>query len=242
MITFAGRRWYVRSSTSWTGPGLNVFSSSTNNVWVDSQGMLHLKITKVSGKWQCAEIFSADTVGYGEYTFQLASQADKIDKNAVFGMFTWDNNTFQSDGNSEIDIEFAKWGKSWLSPLLYSVQPTGSGSYTERNYTNSGFVLNQDNSTHFFKWAPTQVSFNSYYGHGTGTPAGSWSFYDSSQPRRKIEGSRTSDLIVIPKPGTTTRLHLNLWLNDSNGDGYGDAPSDGQAVEVVVKSVDYRPL
>ena len=43
-ISFAGRKWTVKTGTG--APGPNYWSDSSSSVWVDSSG-LHLKIRKV---------------------------------------------------------------------------------------------------------------------------------------------------------------------------------------------------
>jgi hypothetical protein len=211
-------------------------------VWVDVDGNLHLKVTHRDGKWWSAEIISEETFGYGEYKFLLSSKADQLDKNLVLGMFTWNNNSFQSDGNSEIDIEFAKWGFENHKSLQYAVQPTNWGTHDERDTKPESFLLTGNNSTHGFIWKSSGVDFKSYYGHTTGSLASSWNFANTMPARRKVEGGRTSDAVVIPKPGTQTHVHLNLWLNDTNQDGFGDAPSNGQEAEVVIKGFEYTAL
>ena len=72
-IGFSGYDWWVKASsgTNQLGPGPNYFSDNTNNVWTDAQGWLHLRITNRSNQWQCAEIVSARTFGYGSYRFEL---------------------------------------------------------------------------------------------------------------------------------------------------------------------------
>jgi hypothetical protein len=241
-IMWSGRKWTVRNSAQFTGPGLNVFSNRRGSVWVDDEGNLHLKVTYRDGKWWSAEILSQETFGYGDYTFYLSSRADQLDKNIVLGLFTWNNNSFQSDANSEVDIEFAKWGYESSKSLNYAVQPSNWGKYTERDVKATGYNATGNNTTHGFSWKPSGVDFYSYYGHTTSSLASSWNFSSTAQPRRKVEGGRTSDAVVVPKPGTQTRVHLNLWLNDTNNDGYGDAPSNGQEAEVVLKSFEYKAL
>ncbi len=243
-ISFSGYTWNVRNTAgAYSGPGLNTFTNSTNNVWVDGLGQLHLKITYTNGKWVAAEIESQQSFGYGDYIFYINGRPDNLDQNVVFGLFTWNNNSFQTDANSEIDIEFAKWGYAGAKSLQYAVQPTNGGVYAERNIKPSSFLLTGDYSTHGFTWAPTEVIHKSYYdfGYPTAWLASQWSFSSTSQPRQKIEGGRTSDAVVIPKPGTDTKVHMNLWLNDTNKDGYGDAPSNGQTVEVIVNKFEFKP-
>ena len=55
-ISFSGYDWWVKTSSGLVGPGPNYFSDSTNNVWLDAQGRLHLRITNRSNQWQCAEL------------------------------------------------------------------------------------------------------------------------------------------------------------------------------------------
>ena len=55
-ISFSGYDWWVKTSFGLVGPGPNYFSDSTNNVWLDAQGRLHLRITNRSNQWQCAEV------------------------------------------------------------------------------------------------------------------------------------------------------------------------------------------
>src|SRR5262245_55233039 len=88
-VTWGGRTWQVKSSQAQVGPGPNYFSASSENVWVDAQDRLHLKITSRNGQWRCAEVISSTTFGYGTYTFELASPVDALDKNVVLGLFTW---------------------------------------------------------------------------------------------------------------------------------------------------------
>ena len=60
-LSFSGYDWWVKTSAGLVGPGPNYFSDSTDNVWLDGQGQLHLRITNRSNQWQCAEIVSART-------------------------------------------------------------------------------------------------------------------------------------------------------------------------------------
>ena len=188
---FSGREWTVKDSggSRW-GPGPNLFSSSTNNVWVDAQGRLHLKITGSKRTWSCAEIVSKASLGHGSYRFYLDSTVDNLDRNAVLGLFTW-HDTDSSFANREIDIEFARWGNAndpatastWCSPT------TTRGTWSLHAAAAPRAV------DHLFDWRPDRVDFKSLHGHQT-TPAipgdliAQWTFADPARCRPRAASRR----------------------------------------------------
>src|SRR5438270_6126883 len=78
-VSFSGHLWKIKVSSSKVGPGPNFFSDSPQNVWVDTLGRLHLKITNVNRRWYCAEVVCLDSPGFGTYTWQLASPVGTLD-------------------------------------------------------------------------------------------------------------------------------------------------------------------
>jgi hypothetical protein len=115
-IQFSGYEWAVKAGVS-LGPGPNDFSSSSNNVWVDDQGRLHLKITQTDQKWSCAEVYMMQSLGYGNYTFQASSRVDLLDKNVIGSPF------IHRDDTHELDVEFSRWGNESGPNAQFVVQP-----------------------------------------------------------------------------------------------------------------------
>jgi hypothetical protein len=183
IINFSNLYWKVKSSSSPVGPGPNNFSDSYNNVWVDSSGRLHLKITRKRGVWYCAEVCSLNSFGYGTYKFYLDSSAATFDPNIVLGLFTWSDSP--DFNNREIDIEFSRWGDPLNTNSQYVVQPY----YLPGN--TFSFVSPEINSSlHMFEWKPDYVSFNSYAGGSTQQ----WTYTGA-----------------VPQPGDEN-VRMNLWL------------------------------
>jgi hypothetical protein len=211
-IVFAGRTWTVKNSAGapW-GPGPNVFSDSPDNVWVDAEGRLHLKIANVGGVWRCAEVISQASFGHGSYRFTIDTPLDALDPNVVLGLFTWSDQ--RAYNHREIDIELARWGNA-ANPFnaQYTVQPyTVSGN--QRAWTLSpGY----GQTTHQFRWTASRIDFAST---ALGNTLQQWSY-----TRRQ----------GIPKPGGEN-ARLNLWLFQ------GAAPLDGQPVEVIVSAFSHTP-
>ena len=142
-IKFSGYNWEVRNYDG--GPGPNKFSDTL--AWVDKKGYLHLKIAKIGGVYNCAEVYLDKPLGYGTYTFEVEKRMF-LDKRAVLGLFTYE------DDENEIDIEFSRWGFCLAPNFQFVVQPTIFGSY-KKYYSFSKI------SRSSFQWMPHAVSFKS---------------------------------------------------------------------------------
>lgn len=108
VIRFSGYEWRVKASISPVGPGPNYFSDASESVWIDRNGWLHLKAREEAGRWLAAEVVLADSLGFGEYVFEVDGAAADIDRNAVLGLFTWSDE--MAFAHREIDIEVSRWG------------------------------------------------------------------------------------------------------------------------------------
>ncbi|MCA1677257.1 MAG: hypothetical protein LC799_35460 [Actinobacteria bacterium] len=186
-ISFSGYSWAVKSSTEPVGPGPNVFSDAAENVWVDAAGQLHLRTTYRDGRWRSAEVILDRSLGYGQYTFNLASPVGNLDPNVVLGLFTWNDDPAYN--HREIDVEFARWGNaSEPTNAQYVVQPYNRAGNLKR------FVQPLTApSVHAFAWARKSVDFASTA--AAGQTIASWRYTGPDVPRSGGE-----------------RVHINLWL------------------------------
>jgi hypothetical protein len=237
-VRFSGWIWDVKSGSQIQGPGPNYFSDEPEDIFIDGQGYLHMRIAEHDGRWYSTEIVSRDTVGYGEYTWVISGNFEDIPNNTVLGLFTWNTESFMEEGNSEVDIELAKWADDDNQSLHFSVQPVNFGPYyPERTYmapTNDGDLIGV--STHMFSWTDSLITWRSWKGVGTGgEQIASWEFSDTNQARVKNENGLTSDSIVIPRPLNHTNVRINYWML------FGSPPADGQEHEVVIQSFNYVP-
>jgi hypothetical protein len=217
-LDFSDYGWWVKTSTGLAGPGPNYFSDSTNNVWIDTQGFLHLKITHSDNEWQCAEIVSDRSFGYGQYRFTVNSPVSVLGTNAVLGMFTWSDDAAYND--REIDIEQSRWDYAYGPTDVedYALSPYGSGQ--QLDFPLPGSVTN---SAHSFIWQATNVAFQSLNGSFASPPASS-----------NILESWSCAVGVPPAGGE--QVHINLWLEN------GSPPVDSQPVEVILPRFEFVPL
>lgn len=212
-ISFCGYTWVVRPSGK-GGPGPNYWDP--DNVSVDTNGYLHLKLTRRNDRWYCSEVYTRDRLGFGRYEFWLSGRIDKIDRNVVLGLFNYPTSDVGPDGTHEIDIEFAQWGNSSAPTGNYTVWPTTTS--VRRESKRFSFALNGDSSTHSFAWSPTNLFFQSQHvdNDGKSRQFASWLY----QPPNSM-----SCISQKPMP-----LHLNLWCFK------GLPPSNAQQVEVIVRA------
>jgi hypothetical protein len=215
-ISFSGYEWWVKASMTPVGPGPNYFSDSTENVWVDGQGQLHLKITQRNGKWYCPEVICKNSPGYGKYVFYVSGRIGQLDRNVVLGLFTWDDSPEES--HREIDIEFSRWGVESDTNAQYVVQP-----WDQTGNRHRWMMLElPDSSTHSFEWKPDSIYFLSVEGHQSIPP------FDSILHSWVYKGSN------IPTHGNEN-ARINLWLFN------GSAPADTNKLEVVISKFEYSP-
>lgn len=245
LLEFSGMKWKIKKSSYPVGPGGNYFSGAGEDLWVDQQGRLHMKISKKKDYWACTEIYTEKPVGYGTYVFYLGSRVDSLDPNAVLGLFSWNNSSAKTDANSEIDIEVSRWTDPAAKILNYSVQPvfgpdTPSGKYTERGIQKH-MQQSGDYTVHAFTWTDSLIKFVSYNGREMqpGQQLATWTFYKANPARRTQFDGFLSDPIIIPNPGTSTTLNINLWLVGKNGSGL--PPYYGKDIEVIIDKVEFIP-
>jgi len=218
VLDFSGYKWIISSSKIPIGPGPNYFSSHPSDIFIDEKGRLHLKIVKRNEKWFCSAVILSQNLGYGTYIFYLSSRFDLFDKNTVVGLFTWDNNAPEFNYR-EIDIEFSKWGNDNFSNSQFVMQP----SIYPKNIFRFNIFLDNDKTTHFFKWTAKSILFQSLYGH-------------------KIKPENNKDIIAkwvykgkdVPPTGGE-RAMINFWLVD------GKPPSDEKEYEVIIEKFEFIP-
>lgn len=207
-INWQGYTWQVKNGPN-MGPGPN--SWSDRNVWVDANGYLHLKISQGKGAWQCAELWTTQSLGYGTYQCDVESRLDTLDANVIFSMFPY----LGPDGTQEIDIEYARWGNPAWNNGSYTVYPQVAGGLK----TTQAFMFHLDGSytTSRLTWTSKGIHFWLMGGH---------------QPinivRNVIHEWNDTPVKLGNVPNMPMPLHFNLWLFQ------GKPPTDGRQVEVIV--------
>jgi hypothetical protein len=202
-LNFSGYEWKIRTNTSDRGATINYFDAT--NVSTDENGFLHLRISKQSDKWTCAEISLTRSLGYGTYNF-IVQDVSQLEPAAVFSMFTWDD--LESNQNHrEMDIEISQWGEMTNKNLQFVVQPYYIPANVARFNAPSGKL------TYSFHWQSGSITFKIMQG-------------TANRARVVAEHTFTSG---IPIPESET-LHLNLYMF-----GYGKNPLQKETGVIIEK-------
>ena len=209
-ISFAGMQWFVKDAPVPVSPGPQFFVK--DNVFVDSFGQLHLRITRCGTSWCAAEVFTKDTIGYGSYRFDIATPVSGIDPNLTLGLFSWDAQAHDQNYR-EWDFEFSRWGSPSLpTNAQFVVQPYNIGGNMQRFQINQAMP-----SSNVLNWSPSQISFTSSAG---GNIIRQWNFFSGATP--------------VPTPGDV-HLHLNFYVFA------GPGPSVPANQEIVISGLQYTP-
>ena len=210
-VEFSGYRWRVKDIRNYKkGPGPNFWSDSTENVRVDSDGGLHLKVTERNGNWYCAEIYLDRFLGYGEYVFYLSPQKEELPDEVVLGLFLY------GGPGEELDIEISGWDKDEDPNVQFVVQPAYIAGHLDKLKTNP---LHQKRT---FKITLEEkvVTFSLLKGHNPdpndqASLIERWTFTRGEVPKGKL----------YPR--------MNLWIFE------GDPPEKRGSAEIVIDKFEF---
>jgi hypothetical protein len=217
-LEWAGVTWTVKRTVDNIpmSPGPNLFNSAENNVFVDTESCLHLKINNsMTGQWLCSELIADTSFGYGTYTFNLKSRVDNFDLNTVLGIFTWDDISeyFAPSPEAyfrEYDFEFGYWSIPGNDVGQFVIQPWTSPQNIYRFPMSS-----ETNTIHKMTWTKDAIEFTSL------------------REDQSVIAQFEYDGIHFKEPGTEN-IRINLWLV------FGQAPLANQ--EAVLSGFQFEPV
>jgi hypothetical protein len=211
-LEFAGYKWDVKAGFG--NPGNNLWSNDTNQVRVDENGRLHLKLQKKRNRWYASEVISQDFFGYGTYTFYIEGEPSEFDPHVVAGIFLY------HDEKNEIDIEFSRWGDADNYQFgNYVLQPAEfpGNQFRFPVFTTGSFT------SHRIVWKPDEVLFSSWHGHHPDPPEGQiiaqWQYAGRYIPIN-----------------LQLRLFFNIWLFQ------GIQPKQDKTEKLIISNFTFEPL
>ena len=143
-----------------------------------------------------------------------------MNPSVVLGLFTWSDDPAYT--HREIDVECGRWANPGdVNNAQYVVQPWDWPGHLVRYAVPAGLT----NSTHSFTWETNRIACQALRGSYSPNPAATnmistWVFNNAAD---------------VPQTGDEN-VRINLWLIN------GNAPTDKQEVEFVIKSFQFMPL
>ena len=216
-IQFSGYTWKVKASETPAGPGPNYFSDRADDVWVDAQGRLHLRIAQHNGQWYATEVINNESLGTASTRLRWPARSTRWIPTSCWacsrGMILRRSTPIASRTSSS----HAGATRPQPTPSMSCSRGIGRaiviGSFWQR-------VTHR--TVHHFQWLPDRIDFASHSWdaatQGLGDELAAWQYTGPD---------------VHPAGGENARI--NLWLLD------GKPPTDGQLVEVIVESFRFAP-
>lgn len=116
-----------------------IIPSKADNVFLDSLGRLHLRMTKQSGGFYGAEITADTLFDLGKFSFEIASNLAKLPKNAELRFRLINPNKLIKNGLVETGISIGYENSDKASPIKYYSINTNSKEI-EKVYSEKAFV------------------------------------------------------------------------------------------------------
>src|SRR5271163_3060309 len=174
-IKFSGYDWNVRTIAGDRGGLNNLYDG--DNAWTDDSGALHLRIHKRGGRWACAEVEAARSLGYGTY-IAVVRDTSRLEPAAVLSVNTFDD--WGADQHfRELDVEMGRWGDAAnRNNAQFGIQPF----YIPGNL--APFSAPAGTLTHSVHWESGRASFKTVRGSSihAGAPVVSEHVFTSGVP------------------------------------------------------------
>ena len=154
-LRFSGFDWKVRTVAADAGGVSSPYDA--DNAWTDASGAMHLRISRKSGKWTCAQVVLTQSLGYGTYVI-VTRDTSHLEPAVILAMETYDE--WAGDQNyREMGIEIGRWGdRTAVHNARYDVQPF----YVAGNVVP--FTAPSGTLTHTLRWEAGRTTFETVRG------------------------------------------------------------------------------
>ena len=198
---FSGLAWKVRTISGDYGAKTNRYSS--DNVFVDTSGALHMRLTHGERGWVCAEMQTVRTLGFGDYAVSI-DDTSQLEPAAMFSAFTYFERSTDGD-HRELAIHLTRRGLPSNTNAEFRAEP----SFMPTNFYH--FEVPSGPLRLSLHWRPEQAEFLVAREQG--------------EPRRPVAS-------WLFKNGVPQSQDTHLYLNLCNY-GYAPSPLTRDAEVVV---------
>jgi hypothetical protein len=224
LLNWSGITWLVYPNCPNCGPEQTPTTNANDAIYVDSRGWLHLKVSKIAGKWRGVELRALTGVPYGTYRWVVNSATADMDPWAVLGMFVYRPGTAQY--TNEIDVEDSRFPHLLRAPnnAQFTVQPYGVAGNQHGYYISPDYhpLVQQ------FTWSPAfgnQTHGSVQFESRVGTTSRSALLSRFNYGGYAVPSAQNMQLFVVlwmnrnrtPTTGTHTAVIRNLTITPLGG-------------------------
>lgn len=201
--------------------------TKNENVSIDADGNLVLKISKTDDGWYGGEITIDTSLGFGEYSFDARVRKGNLDANATLAFTVLNITDDFYEGMTQTGIRFSKYSEpespNELEYFLYATDK----KFAEVQTPDNPFLLSELVSSHKVGIYPNYLYYSSKAGGG---------FYNEFKATKK-----TNDLMDLPdaltfsEPTDHLKVIISLCLPEAN------EPISGKEIEVIISNFKYSP-
>lgn len=224
---------FIFSNYSWTVKETkNIADSryfcltSKENVRIDENGTLVLKLSKKDGVWVGGEITIDTTLGFGEYSFDASVVSGEFDANATLAFTVLNITDDYYEGMTQTGIRFTKYSEpDAANELEYFLYATDK-KFAEVQTPDNPFLLSRMKSSHKIGVYPNYLYYSSKSG----------AFYNEFKAIKK--GNSITDLpdaITFSDPTNNLKVIISLCLAEAN------ETVSGKEIEVLISNFKFSP-
>ena len=221
-LNWSGRTWKITD-----GHMAGVVPARPQNLSVDGDGALHMRLSHAAEGFSGSEIFTADALGFGTYQWQIeGNNIYEMDPTVVLGLFSYGpEQHIGVSAENEIDIEFSAWNHTTPKPVnadFTVYPPTGRRRPDGRSAWEDNFAIAQRPSitTARFVWTPKKIDF---YIMAGAVPV----HHRPTHVLKHDRFTKREDIPQVPLP-----VALNLW-------SFREPPQHDW--EIVIRSFEFAP-
>jgi len=224
-FNFSGYNWVVKETKN-IADSRYFCLTNKNNVTIDKDGSLRIKITKTGDVWSGGEITIDTSLGFGEYSFEIYSPQGKLDANATLSFTVLNVTDDQYEGMTQTGIRFSKYSEPEANNELEYFLYATDKKIAEVKTPDKPFLISEKSSIHKVGIYPDYMYFSSKSGDN---------FNEFKTVKQGSNASGIPDDITFSPSTDNMKVIISLCLAETN------EPISKNTIELVLKNFKFSP-
>ncbi len=222
-FVFSNFKWIVKETKN-IADSRYFCLTKKENVSIDKDGNLRLKLTKTGDTWYGGEITIDSSLGYGEYSFEARIESDGLDANATLAFTIINITDNEYEGMTQTGVRFSKYSEADApNELEYFLYATDK-KFAEVQTPDNPFLLSRVKSTHKIGVYSNYLYYSSKVGS---------SFYEFKASDKGSNITDLPDALTFSAATENLKVIISLCLPDAN------ETLSGKDVEVIISNFKY---